>query len=545
MTIAKTQAQEYSIHFEIQPKDSLNILNNIVKKNKYLSEHELIVAVDSITNGLALKGYINATYNLTKKDTIYNCEFFLNNQLKYFKLIYPVTDLTAEMIKHLNLKIDTNALLIPTSKISTTLNKISSYLEENGFSFAKVSLKDLKEVNQCVQAKLVIETNLKRTIDKTLVKGYDNFPKKYVKNYFEISNRTIFSKTTLNKISNQIKLIPFVSQIKKPEVLFTKDSTQLYLYLKKKSLNQFDGIIGFSNEQNGSLKMNGYLNLNLLNIFNKGEQIGLNWQNTSLQHKLLKLSFATPYIYNSKISFSSDFSIFTQDSTFTNTQLNLKFNYSLSQKTNINLLLTSEKSSLNTQILNNEFQSYTKKIIGLNFQYQTDGLSKISRNQYFNLEASYLVGQRVLNSIKDYQSNVLFIASYNYILNSKNNFLLKTENQSIFSKNYVTNELYRIGGINLLRGFDELSLVTPRYSVNTFEYHYNLNNSNTVYTITDVAFLRNEALNQQENLYGLGLGYKTSTNNSVITLNYVFGNSMNTSFKFTNSRIHIKITYLF
>ena len=545
LTIAKTRAQEYTIHFEIQPKDSLNILNNTVKNSRYLNESDVKFAVDSIANSLALKGYINTTYNLTKNDTIYNCTFFLNNQVTCFKVIYQHSDLTDELIKDFNLKTAHNIIHIPTSKVSILLTNISYYLEEKGFSFSKVSLKNLKEENQCIMAQLVIETNSKRTIDKTIIKGYDNFPKKYVKNYLGISDKILFNKKVLNTVSNKINSIPFVSQIKEPEVLFTKDSTQIYLYLKKKSLNQFDGIIGFSNEQNGALKLNGYLNLNLLNIFNKGEQIGLNWQNTSLQHKILKLSFTTPYIYNSKISFGSNFSIFTQDSTFTNTQLNLKFNYALFQKANMNLILTSEKSSLTTQVINNNFQSYTKKIIGLNFEYQTPNTSLKKRNQQFSLESGYSVGQRVIDSEKNYQSNLLLIATYRYILNSKNNFLLKTVNQAIFSKNYVPNELYRIGGANLLRGFDELSIVTPRFSVNTFEYHYNLNKANSVYSITDVAFLKNEILNQQNNLYGIGLGFDTKTSNSIITLNYVIGNNMNTSFKFSNSKVHIKIAYLF
>ena len=49
--------------------------------------------------------------------------------------------------------------------------------------------------------------------------------------------------------SERVLDLEFVEEIKSPELLFTRDSTTLYLYLKKKFSNSFDGFIGFNTDE--------------------------------------------------------------------------------------------------------------------------------------------------------------------------------------------------------------------------------------------------------------------------------------------------------
>ena len=60
--------------------------------------------------------------------------------------------------------------------------------------------------------------------------------------------------------------LPFAQQKRPSEVLFTKDSTSVYLYLEKIKSNRFDGFIGFgTDETTGKIEFDGYLDLNLIN----------------------------------------------------------------------------------------------------------------------------------------------------------------------------------------------------------------------------------------------------------------------------------------
>ena len=96
----------------------------------------------------------------------------------------------------------------------------------------------------------------------------------------------------------------FISEIKPPEVLFTKDSTLLYIYFKKQQNNSFDGIVNFTSKEDGGVLFNGNINLKLNNVLNTGERFELFWNSIGEERQEFKLSTNLPYILNSKFSWS-------------------------------------------------------------------------------------------------------------------------------------------------------------------------------------------------------------------------------------------------
>ena len=135
--------------------------------------------------------------------------------------------------------------------------------------------------------------------------------------------------------------------------------------------------------------------------------------------------------------------------------------------------------------------------------------------------------------------------AYHFELNQKNSFYIKNTNELLAGKDLLQNELYRIGGINTIRGFNEQSIFTSKYSVNSVEYHYNLTQTTHLYTITDIAFLLDDFTNTTTKLYGIGLGYFSKTKNRILNLSYVTRKTNQHTFNLKNSKIHIKITYIF
>ncbi len=71
----------------------------------------------------------------------------------------------------------------------------------------------------------------------------------------------------------------FIRQTRKPEILFTNDSTIVYLYVEKEKKNSFDGFIGFSNDEiENNIQFQGYLDFELVNNFNFGEEIEFSYK---------------------------------------------------------------------------------------------------------------------------------------------------------------------------------------------------------------------------------------------------------------------------
>ena len=99
------------------------------------------------------------------------------------------------------------------------------------------------------------------------------------------------SEVKIDEIKNQMSLINrtnFARSIKDPEILFTDDSTEVFLYLEKVKKNTFDGFIGFNtNEENGKLEIQGYTKINLINTFNQGEEIKIDFLSENSKNRFL------------------------------------------------------------------------------------------------------------------------------------------------------------------------------------------------------------------------------------------------------------------
>ncbi len=191
-----------------------------------------------------------------------------------------------------------------------------------------VKLNTIVKEGDLISANLEIYKNEKRRIDKVIIKGYANFPMSFMNQQFGIVKNDLFSKKKITQISSLIKSNKFVSEIKKPELLFTKDSTSLFLYLKREKSNFFDGLIGFSTSpENGKIQLYGNIDIQIQNSLNKGEGLNINWLSSQNQSQSLKLALEAPYILNTPFIAGYKFNIHKQDTSFIATSHFLKTDF--------------------------------------------------------------------------------------------------------------------------------------------------------------------------------------------------------------------------
>lgn len=538
--VFKVHAQQ--IELEIRPIDSVQhkLFNNIAYIKKHSEKKNAIEKVNLFSEKLKKLGFISNTYNLKINDSIIITEFNLKTKIDFARIYYS-ENFDQPFLKNITTNFNTTYFDIPFDKIEETIHIITNYFEQKGNTFSEVSLTNLEIKNNTLTAKLLINHATKRTIDKIIVKGYETFPKKFYRNYFNIKPNTIFNTKTLKSLNNQLNTLTFVKNIKPPEVLFSEDSTTIYLYLEKKSFNKFNGIIGFSNKENSNkIAFTGNIDLELQNIFNKGEVISLKWRSSINENKLFKSSFFIPYIYNTKISPTFSFSIIKQDTTYTTIKTNIKLDYSIHKNMDLSALYRNENSNAIANNYNAAITSFKKSNIGVSYTFKNT-----KRNSPLTLELSYLLGTRKYNSYKENQKILEFIGEYSLPFNHRSYLFLKQQNEFLFSKNILENELYKIGGSSSIRGFDELAISASKYAITNIEYHYSLNEFSELYSITDYGYVENNLLQLTSQLYSLGIGYVFNTDKSSTNLSYAIGKTSKLPFEFNNSKIHLKITYFF
>ncbi len=539
--------QEFTL--KISGKDSFHsvLLNSIKYQTIHKTEFSLRESLDSIKNKLEKKGFLNYTLDTLKKnDSIYDAMFNLGNLRNVVRIYYEDKEISKEQLFHITSLVTDEYIDIPIEQLSESLNSIVEVFENQGKSFTEVSLKNIILKKDFIEATLEIKKSDARKIDKIVINGYENFPRAYLEHFLQLKNNTLFNRVKLDKASDLINTLPFVSEIKAPEILFTKDSTIVYLFFKKEVSNKFDGLVGFSSKEKGSgVSFNGYLDLSLNNVFNSGESFSLFWKNNGNDRQDFTLSTTIPFIFNTGFSINAALNIYKQDSTFVNTKAKFTIPYLLNERHSLGVSFQTETSS--NLLINNtssDVFDFSTVFYGIyyNFQIAND---QIIFPIKLNINTELLTGGRKIDGNFNQQSRIYLKSHYLWSLNLRNHFFIQNESSTLLSDNFLINELYRLGGVNSIRGFNEESILASTYSFFTVEYRFSPNNSSYLYSITDLGYLDNRNINKSSQIYSLGLGYAFRTKLGLLNLSYAIGKLSDQQFDLNNSKFHIKVISFF
>ena len=515
------------------------VLTKVPYIKKHVLEKDVLEELKTIQTKLKRIGFF-----ITTIDTIFATA-------KTYTAVFDLGKKTNEIIISIPKKLNIKSLQSTTGKISIKTRDFENFtnllltdLDAKGKSFSEIKFINPTYIQDTLILQLQIIESSKRNIDRVLVKGYENFPKKFIKRFFKIKNQTVFSKQKMKEISQLTNRLDFVSEKKEPEVLFKKDSTHLYLYIDKLETSSFDGIVNFASKESGKgLVLNGNLDLKLNNIFNSGEKFELFWNKVAKEKSEFKINTVIPYIFNSSFSSHVGFNLYRQDSTFLNTKFDIKTTYDLNKKSNISISYSNEKSNYLSENIDSNLNSYSNQFVGLEYNITKNSKTNLYRNKYvINLDIT--AGKRK-TSINVTQFKIKMSTHINIPTSKRSYIYVKNESGVLNSSNYLTNELFRIGGANSIRGINEQSIFTNYYSYSNLEYRYFISTSSYLYSITDIAIFRNTLLNSIENASGLGVGYQFKINNNKVNLGYAIGSSSNNISKLSNSKLIVKWTSFF
>jgi len=521
------------------------VLQNLPYQKNHLTKISLHKSLDSVKRQLEKKGFLNYVIDsIVKNDTIYHAHLNLRNQIKLIKVYYSEIDIHKKSLFNIDdLSIKDNYFEVSPENLPKILNAITVQFEKQGNSFTKAVLKNIFIKKDTLEAVLHIKKSSLRKIDKTIINGYTDFPKTFIKHYLKLKNNTLFTKDKLDQASNAINNLSFATETKPPEILFTKDSTIVYIYLKKKASNKFDGLIGFTSKENGKgLLFNGYLDLSLNNIFNTGENFSLIWKNNGKERQTFDISVYLPYVFNSRISPTASLNIYKQDSSFVNTSIKFSLPYQLDNRNSIGFSLQSENSSNLLSNSINTINDYKNLFYGINYNYQVPSSHSLFPLKFIFFSEA-LIGNRKNDNTSSKQTKFFVKTHFLWSINIKNHIFLQNKSGLLQSKDIFNNELFRIGGANSIRGFDEESLLASSYSYLNLEYRFTPNNTSYIYSITDFGYANNGS--QTSNLHSLGLGYAFTSKFGFLNLSYALGGFSGTALNFDNSRFHIKILSFF
>ncbi len=541
-----------NLYLTINAKDSISqpILDSLNINTSFKNYLSLKNEVDSLHFSLNRFGYIeNELLSIQKKDdSSYTALYYIGSKYESITIYYSKYDFSKKELLQISNKVNDSVFTLPFHNIETSIKKLNTFKTKDGNAFARIHLEDIsKKDNNSLTAKITVSKGKSRTIDSITVKGYEKFPKSFIKHYAGIKTAKTFDKSKLIEKSNILNSLGFASVTKPPEVLFKKDTTIVYLYLKKEKNNVFDGILGFaSDEENQKLIFNGYLNLELNNNLNFGEQFLLNYKADGNDQQNFRAKLTLPYLFKTPFGITTELKIFKRDSTFSTSDQLIKVRYQINptSKTYAGYKAYESSNLRNDNSVSISVEDYKSKFFLAGFSYtktQENDLFPIKSN--FNLETEFGSKETGINNESQIRGSVFM--HYIFNLNYKNSIYLNNSTELLSSDTYLANELFRFGGIKSIRGFNENSIDASFYSVLNSEYRYQFNQNLYLHSIIDFAYFENQIINLNQKLYSFGVGIGLQTTPGIIKFSIANGNAENQDFNFSNTKIHISILSIF
>ncbi|WP_370635536.1 hypothetical protein [Flavobacterium sp. ENC] len=528
-----TGMSSHAQNFYLEIKGSNQNESKIIDSLHYLTKHSNIKSLFDETNKtskmLEKKGYLdNTILEITKlNDTAYRSIISLKNKTKNIHIYIGRNNSFFN-----SSEIQKDTLIIPYAELEDYLNQKIIEAAKQGFALSKIKLENIQRKNSVIYADLNFKSEKKRIVNSIILnytdnKGKDFFPKGHLKQLNKKYLNKTFNQQITKQLYDDINSFEFISQTKYPEILFTTDSTKIYTYIEKRRANNFDGYIGFSNDENKKVNLNGYLDITLQNILHSGEKFSLYWKSDGNQQKTFDTKLEIPYIFKTSLGIKAQLNIFKQDSTFQNTKTAIDLGYYLNYNSKIYLGYQSTESSDIQNTNNFSISDYKNSYLTSTLEYKKIDIANdlLPKKAFLNFIMGY--GKRDTNndpqtaeSSKQFYSSLNI--SYNFELNEKNFININSQNFYLKSKNYISNELQRFGGINSIRGFLENSLQANFNSLILTEYRYIVSKNLFVHSVTDYGLYQDLTSNLNKNkikkLIGIGVGTAIQTKNGLLKI---------------------------
>ena len=434
-------------------------------------------------------------------------------------------------------------------ELSSALKSVQSTYLEQGYPFVRIQLTDLVLNGTHLSAHLAVDRGQLYLWEDLHVKGDSTVTPNFISSLLGIKAGDVFQESLLAKISSRIKQVPFLSEIKPHEILFTKSGCELYVYLKSNPVSSVNGVIGLQqNPTTQKVAFTGELNLRLLNTLKRGELLDVRWQSIRDQTQSLKARVNYPFLFKSAFGIDGNFELYKRDTSFIELRSTIGVNYFMSHGSYVKAFYQNVQSNVLSGGKNNpqfaKLGSTSSNNYGLSYVRQSLDYLPNPRSGY-HIELIGSAGSRSFqrNDTAQVVNAIVLKGEINaqlFVPLAKRH-VLRLANQTEFynTEEIFQNELFRFGGLTAQRGFNEDELFASTRTTSTLEYRFLLDQNSHVFAFYDQTWYENNSNSySNDQPLGFGVGFSFSTNLGVFSISYALGKQLDNPILLSNSKVH-------
>lgn len=565
--------KKYEVQYTLSGKDTLYKIQQFNLKTVFETKSLAEIYIAKLPAVILDKGFPASSLDSVFYDSAHaRVKIFLGEKYKWVKLSTDSID--PNVLDHIGWsEKQFDNKIIDFARLRAEQEKIIEYYENNGFPFAAVSLQNIEIKNDSITAQLFVNKGPQYHIDSIRVYGKVKIKNLFLQHYLGIYEGSVYDFEKLKEISKLLKDLPFLQEHQPWDVSMYGTGATLNLYLEPKKSSQINALVGFQpgNTVTGKAQITADVHLDLKNTLGNGEGILVNWQQLQPQSPRLDLGYTHPYIFNSNFGFDFSFGLLKSDSSYL--QLNGIFGlqYIISASKTFKIFYENDESYLLGGGIDTAEIILTKQLppnidvgsgnIGIGYHFvNTNYRLNPRKGNEFDITATAGIKKTTKNSnivslkdpsdtafnfnslydsikLKTYQFKIVASEAHYFPIGKASTFKAALSIGILESPQTFQNELFRIGGYELLRGFDEESIYANRYGVFTAEYRYLVGTNSYFFGFSDIGFTKTKFLDiDYSNSFisgGIGLAFETKF--GLLNLSYAVGKRNDVNFNLSNA----------
>ncbi|MCB9194960.1 MAG: BamA/TamA family outer membrane protein [Flavobacteriales bacterium] len=456
----------------------------------------------------------------------------------------------------LNLLMGRKVLSLPS--IVRIINETIDYYENCGYPFVELRFDSLEWNQEVLNGVLNVDHGSKVYISEINIVGSTKLDNQLIQQMIGIRIGDPFSQANMVEIDKILKSYPYLKQVKGSEFEFVNNECKLYLYLDDQNANFFNAILGLLPDNNGKINITGDAKIKLINTFGKGELMALNWRKLLPLTQNLELQFNYPFLLKSPLGVDAKFDLYKKDTSYLDVYFQLGVQYKLTSRLTVGAYFKNKSSSLLStekyQFVSvlPEFADVHTNEYGLKGQWNNlDFVYNPSRGWELSLEAT--IGDKRIKkniSLKEELYEGLNLRSTQLFLNGTINRYVKIYRKNILkfgiaggwlaNENIFLNELFRLGGLRTIRGFDEESIFASGFGLGTIEYRFLFEEFSNLFIFGQILYydqqVKNEYSHDLPKSFGFGMNFQTKP--GIFSISYSLGSQQGNPFLFRTAKIH-------
>ncbi len=279
------------------------------------------------------------------------------------------------------------------------------------------------------------------------------------------------------------------------------------------------------------------------------------------------MRFIFPFIFKTPFGPDASFKLYKKDTTYLEVNPNLGIQYHLSGGNYFKAFVNQRQLSLiNTKGLENlttlpPYADITSTLYGLSLRSEKLDY-RLNPRKGYSIVASAAAGNKTIKKnekiddvvytglkLKSVQYHGEILAELFFPLMNRSAIKLGANCAYLKNSTLFQNELFRIGGLKTLRGFDEESIFASQYFIFTLEYRFILEENSYLYFFGDGGYYENQSVSysgdRYDAPYGFGTGISFETKAGIFSISYALGKQFDNPVSFRGGKVHFGIVNYF